>query len=289
MMAQTKLFKYFGASLKRSREISEDSDPTDNSDPTCDSSTSEPTVKKKFQAQWLTKYTWLRYDSSEMKMFCEICRKNGGTSALSQGSDNFRTSTLTRHTGIYDGKNVKTEHAEILEKLRLKVGMDAATERAMNKAETGLITCFKTVYWMAKENLAMAKYPSMMKFITDLHCPGTEFEVGKNATYTSRTSALGMLQSIGTVVRRRVIKKLNASPYVALLADETTDISVAKKLIVSARLIDPDTLEPATVFIADKTISVGTGQGIACSMREVMTESGIAPSKVKLIYVTTNI
>ena len=57
----------------------------------------EPVQPRCWQEKWLHTYPWLRYDSSKNEMFCEVCHKKSKKNAMEIGTDNFRTSALTRH------------------------------------------------------------------------------------------------------------------------------------------------------------------------------------------------
>ena len=54
---------------------------------------------KKFQTEWLQKppFHWLRYDDAKKLMTYGICIQQNETNAVTQGTDNFRTSTLEHH------------------------------------------------------------------------------------------------------------------------------------------------------------------------------------------------
>ena len=53
-----------------------------------------------FQEIWTHKYPWLRYVPTENKMYCSFCKVSGKNNALAVGTDNFRTSTLSRHVEL---------------------------------------------------------------------------------------------------------------------------------------------------------------------------------------------
>ena len=55
------------------------------------------TVKPIFQQKWLNEYHWLEFDDEKKLMFCKLCRELKFENARAVGTDNFKTTTLTRH------------------------------------------------------------------------------------------------------------------------------------------------------------------------------------------------
>ena len=70
---------------------------------------------------------------------------------MALGCDNFRTSTLTRHLKTDD-------HQSILAVPKERTAMETVLQTAQSKEEIGINIAFKAVYWLAQENIAMAKY-----------------------------------------------------------------------------------------------------------------------------------
>ena len=52
---------------------------------------------RKFQLHWLQLHKWLKFDSKLNKMFCQVCIDAKLSNAMTLGTQNFNTSTRTRH------------------------------------------------------------------------------------------------------------------------------------------------------------------------------------------------
>ena len=63
---------------------------------------SKPTEIRKFQPRLLAVNKWLVYNNNKNKMYCESCIDAKLCCALTSGTDNFKTSTLTRHVASAD-------------------------------------------------------------------------------------------------------------------------------------------------------------------------------------------
>ena len=56
---------------------------------------SENKEQGKFQSRWASLYTWLTYDKDKNKMYCSKCISIGANNTMTDGCDNFKTSSFT--------------------------------------------------------------------------------------------------------------------------------------------------------------------------------------------------
>lgn len=77
-----------------------------------------------------------------------------------------------------------------------------------------------------------------------------------------------------------VTKKLQKSPVVTIMTDESTDIVVHHKLCITARIVDPVTLTPSTMFLIDLRITSATGAAIFDAIKSHLSTRNIDISKV---------
>src|SRR6266487_4407566 len=85
--------------------------------------------KKGFQRKWLKEFSWLRYDSKEKKMHCELCRFYGiNIPFAKEGSKNIgKKSAIQEHVS-------SGGHKEALKKESSRLAMVKATSNAVNHA-----------------------------------------------------------------------------------------------------------------------------------------------------------
>lgn len=74
--------------------------------------------------------------------------------------------------------------------------------------------------------------------------------------------------------------KVNESPFVTVLLDESADITNNKHLVVYVQIIDPGSFQPITHFLAKKQCVDTTGAGIAKCVQEVTSELEIQLNKM---------
>ncbi|XP_048236880.1 zinc finger protein 862-like [Haliotis rufescens] len=229
----------------------------------------------KFQQSWLTKYApWLRHDAENQLMYCSVCRELRLDNAMAVGTNNFKTTTITRHITSADHQR---SVAAPFEQKNLK----AAVSGAKSKEERAIVTCLKVVYWMAKEGVPLSKYESLLSLLSDLNTPNVEsLSVNNHVTYASYKSACGFLDAISTTIDRSVTETLHKSPVLTILTDESMDTAVHNKLCITARVIDPHTMMPATMFLTDLRITSATGKGIFDAIQGHLAERKIPIMKV---------
>ena len=92
-------------------------DDTEVPDKAEDNQPSKTTQIRKFQPCWLAVYKWLTFDNDKNKMICKSCIDAGLSNALTSGTDNFKTSTSTRHIASNDHQ----ETGPFLENQRLSL------------------------------------------------------------------------------------------------------------------------------------------------------------------------
>ena len=89
-----------------------------------------------------------------------------------------------------------------------------------------------------------------------------------------------MLSSIADTVHAALKKKVNESPFVTVLTDESTDITNHKRLVVYVQITDTESFQPSTHFVANKECLDTTGAGIVKYIQEVMSELDVPLIKV---------
>ena len=129
-----------------------------------------------------------------------------------------------------------------------KKAVDIAT------ADTAVTAAMRTAFWMAKEDLAVAKYPSLMNLLKVQGCePFSKINIAKNATYTSKVSCREFQQCISEVIQKDILTAVQKADFYSVLIDESTDISVSKQMVVYLRIAN-EQFEPKTFFLEDVCI-----------------------------------
>ncbi len=114
--------------------------------------------KRRFQKEWLQKYSWLRFSPEKNAMFCSICSDRAVVNPFTTGCQNWRTSTLQRHVA-------SAEHRQTVRDQTAEANMARILDKAMGENEKAILSAIKTVYFMAKCDIPNAKYAEMLEFL----------------------------------------------------------------------------------------------------------------------------
>ena len=145
-----------------------------------------------------------------------------------------------------------------------KIVVTQSTEGPLVHREA-LIGALKIVYWLAKEDIAIAtKYDSLVNLVKSLGCSYlNDLSIGRNATYTSKRIVAEFLQCLSSVIESEKLDNLKRSPFFSLMTDESTDISVLKQLVIVAKYILPSgKIETSFLHIHVGDIDDGTAETI---------------------------
>ena len=187
----------------------------------------------KFQEGWVKRWPWLEYESDVSGMFCATCKKvyaSDDSVFVSRGCRDFKTSALTRHAS-----SKKHQSAVEKEKLARKGSITTAVSRVITANEEGVLCAMRTAYFMAKEDLAMSKHKPLMEF---LNIQGCSVASSSQFSYSHSESVAEFHEVFCDVIQDEILCKIRTSPFLSIIIDETTDISVHKKLIVYVKLLN---------------------------------------------------
>lgn len=99
-----------------------------------------------------------------------------------------------------------------------------------------------------------------------------------NATYTSHNTATEMLETVSSFLRDDILTNIRASPVIALLADESTDLRVRNELALCFRfLVDGKAVEK---FVCLQQMQSTTADSIASSITTLLKTYCIPPEKI---------
>lgn len=83
----------------------------------------------------------------------------------------------------------------------------------------------------------------MIRFLKDIGVSDIDsLNVNKHVDYSSYNTA-NDLKSISNVINNDTTERLRGSPHLTILTDESTDIANHHKLSISARIINPVSLQ----------------------------------------------
>ena len=227
-------------------------------------------IKREFQQQWLQRYKWLEYKDN--KMTCKQCIAHNKHNTLTKGCSNFRHSTLQRHMS-------SKEHRDAIIATQSSISMENLIKKHLSAEDVAIIHALRTVYFLAKQDIASHKYPDFIDFLILQGCEGLRpLTKSGNATYKSHGIVSDMQDSITSVIWKQIEKKLSDSDFISLMIDESCDITVMKKLCIYARLVKD--CVPETIFLQNVDIPDGTSATIVTKLSEVLSKLNVDVKKL---------
>ena len=227
---------------------------------------------KKFQVHWRKLYPWLRYSGG--KMYCQVCLDGKLSNSFTVGTDNLRTSTLTRHVS-------SESHKRGINAPLMQNHMEMATKKALDSSEKAVQIAMQCVYWLVKEKLPLSKYASLLDLLKSLGVPNIEaLKHSDTINYSSEKSANGFLEIISDIIDAKLTARVQQSPVITVITDESTDIVVNHRLAINIRIVNPTTLKPSTHFLTDVKLVEGTGEAIFKAVSKELSQRNIPLQKV---------
>ena len=205
----------------------------------------------------------------------------GRKNAFTRGSANLKTSNMEDHQKTDD-------HQTAIAAPQLEKDMKRAKHNAQTDSEKGVIVALEAAYFLASEGIALVKFKSLIQFLKRVKAENIEHlklseDSESEKAYESSYSANEFLEAISKVLETELKTKLEKSPVVTVLADESTDIAVNKRLVLYAQISDPENMSVSTEFVTNVKLREGTGVAIA---DEIYTQFASGQSQEKFDFNT---
>ena len=157
----------------------------------------------------------------------------------------------------------------------MQTDLKRAMARALTHQEEAITTAQKTAYWLAKENVATRKFGSLMKLLRQASCPNVDkLDCGENAKCLSNQAAEEFQDACAVAIAKEIERQIQQSRFVSVLVDESTDISVTRKLVVYVRFMTEDFV-PTTRFVKNPDLSDGKATAILDCLKTVLKENHV--------------
>ncbi|XP_025900388.1 transmembrane protein C17orf113 homolog [Nothoprocta perdicaria] len=244
--------------------------------PAGETSNSNKKCKRYFNEHWKEEFTWLEFDYERKLMFCLECRqalvknKHGkAENAFTVGTDNFQRHALLRHvtSGAHrQALAVNREHSA--SEARGRAELQPLLKVEVSPAKIAILT---TVYWMAKEEIPLEKVSSLLELQRFNLCQA--LLTSEHSDYYRPGSVREMQAAMAKVLQREARRRIEASPFVGLLVEETADAAA-----VFGTTVSPRSGQPSAAFLGSFAGQPGAAAG---ALAEAMRRFGIATGAVR--------
>ena len=263
MSSQRKLDVFFGG-RKRPAEESLENSPSRirlespiHQSPVAVNNTETPKKVRVFRAEWLKLFPWLeKIDiDNKARVICTWCRDAKKKNPFATiGSTNFQSSAFSRHESNPEHLLVADSRRKTPKLTPIPVAIDKqndANDDASDKCKTSQM---RTLYHIAKNGQPLSQYNGLIDLQRQNDCPHLQ---DKSKLYTSEGTKMEMLSAINETIVEEIDSNLRSSKFIGIIVDESTDVTVYKKLNMYFRCLKKDTNEPVTHFIECVSIPDG--------------------------------
>lgn len=208
-----------------------------------------------YKKQWEQKYPWVYCTDVKQGMFCKLCQQRGNPPSTARGAWtsrgikdwNHATELLKQHSKSHWHRDAIV-YCRMAEQGRsqsvLEMHCSAAAKELEERKERNkiiLLKLFRSVYFLVKNRIP---HTNTLSQLVELQVANGDLVLKKhvdegalNAQYTSKFSAVMLMESIDSWINLKLLESLKASSFFSILADECEDISTKEELTICFRWI----------------------------------------------------
>ena len=231
------------------------------------SSENEEIEQRHFCSKWKDLFVWIEYDEQKNIMGCSVCKKYKKTNAFAvSGSKNFRRSALSDHAKSKD-------HLEAMRTEQEATRTSATFLSAIESADKAMLTLLYTAYFIAKEDIAIMKFEKLTNLLQKCECPNLP-----RSLYRNRDGCHELIHVMSSYLEEELIQLMHNSPFIGLMIDESTDLSVRKNLVLYVNVLERGVV--GTYFAKLIELKQCDAQAIFNSIVEYLENSSIDIQRV---------
>jgi len=220
---------------------------------------------------------WLRFDEKQQGLYCEMCRSCD--SANANGSRVWARDVYTsmRRNDIKNHLKSPMHESTVLTR-KQAASMANLTRARWQDYTSGIVQHFDNLFFLLREEIAHTKFA---RFAEHMRNAGVDTRVvgAQGVLYTSSRFCYEAIASMDYVLRDRLIRTLASSPFVGVMADESTDVSIKKQLLTYVSHLD-DQGKPVVSFLNVDQIVDGSADTIMSSMTSTLEQFGLSWQRV---------
>ncbi|CAI7801358.1 unnamed protein product, partial [Closterium sp. NIES-53] len=218
---------------------------------------------KRFKTSWESLFPWLILTCDDVGfpiLRCSTCLEHGAEGAKtaygkggSGGRDMQKGSIRThqRSTAHQDA------HAEMKSKESRKLRQTLLSQfEGLDRSTLHIITALKTTVYICKSEAPITSYVGTIKFMDELGVPNLPLDSKGN--YFSEYGSGELLHAAAKYMRQEQLKQIEASPYISIQLDESTDKAHSKHMIVYVHFMKEgaSVCEFLTLLTVDKCVLI---------------------------------
>ncbi|KAJ8314504.1 hypothetical protein KUTeg_006654 [Tegillarca granosa] len=212
--------------------------------------TTSSASSRKFLETWKFGRPWLRYDSEQKLMFCDICIRACVKNSFTVGCDVMKKECVVKHAKGTDDNS----HGAAVQTLEEAETMTKTIDKVISKNKTAVLAALCNVHFAAKFNLANTIGVSELM----------QLKVDQHTTYEHHSSIREFQQSLAEVLEDDLVVRIKESGVFSIMIDESTDVSVHQNLVVYVRILEKvlGRVQANTYFLGIRELCSATADSI---------------------------
>ncbi|XP_064648743.1 zinc finger protein 862-like [Lineus longissimus] len=218
-------------------------------------------------------------DEDGSHFFCKVCKKHkvkalNGSVVWTEKP--FRTARLD----AVRAHETSRQHTEALKK-----EADASTGTALQTLTVNdrpiVNDLFRILKYICFNDMPLSKFGSMVELSISVGAPRIPLlQKGKNATYTSESTMIELLEILASEVEESLLEDIQKSPFFSLMMDETCDVAVKKNLALACRYFDTEEGIVQNAFVQDMFVPDGSADTIYEAVVKTVNEKELDCNKL---------
>ena len=258
-------------------ETESDDTPTPPTTPntTPNSTPTKPKKERKWQTIWQTEFKWLqRLTEQEADQgYCSWCRDAKKSNSVANGTTNLQRSTWVRHENHPEHKLVSSARQPQKQQPTLEQTTDNTSSHPCKEAQ------LRTMYFIMKYNLPIHLHTPLLQLQRLNRCPDLQEPAN---FYTSHGAQTDMIDSINQSVEDSILRDISYSKQIGIIVDETTDITVNKKLCIYIKCLTENNI-PVVHFLDNLSVIDGRAETIVNAIDTVLHSKDTPPEKLSTL------
>ena len=247
------------------------------------SDTSSPAGKRdrvRYDPGWERTFPWLQKTETEgqVRAICVWCKETKRSNSMAtSGTPNLQVSTFSRHEKSKDHMWAAQTRQMKKSKATVPQMVDKAADRDLSEDDPCKESQIRTMYYLAKNGQPLSQFMNLITLQKKNECPHLQ---DNSKIYTGEQARVEMLDYVNDTIEEGILADINSSQFLGIITDESTDITIHKKLNVYVKCLSKEDNQPVYHFMDCINDVDGKAETIVNEIKTLLTTKNIPLEKV---------
>lgn len=256
--------------------------------------------KRKYLPSWQSTWSWLIYDPVLDVVKCQSCAQAAHLKLLrsenrtddaftSRGFKNWDKGPdrFAKHEASANHLESLTNLATITSVPSIQSTLSLQIADKQKMAREALSVIFTSLRFLASQNMALrgarhdgGNFIELLKLRCDDR-PCLKSWLSQRNNWTSDTIQNEILEMLAHDVQRQIVRDIEKSPYIGLIADGTTDVNGMEQFSISVQYLDVQSFAVHNAFVGMYNPSSSTADALTAAIVDVLLRLNISLDKLR--------